>query len=75
MVLERDSLLAFSLLLKNSIAAMASTSSTSSTICQILLLEFIERPPCVYTYLILLYHGILAVNSPLCNFFSCIFRR
>ena len=32
----------------NSIAMIASTSSTSSTICHTLALEFIIRPPCIY---------------------------
>ena len=45
---ERDSLLAFSLLLNSSIAMIASTSSASSTICHTLPLEFITRPPCIY---------------------------
>ena len=44
-VADRDSLLAFSLLLNSSMAMMAATSRTSSTICQILLLVFITRPP------------------------------
>ncbi len=60
---ERDSLLAFSLLLKNSIAMMASTSSTSSTICHTLPLEFITRPPCVYIWFYYSMNGLHLTRS------------